>query len=140
MTDDTVFSSAPKPAEDGDDGSVETPPVSSAAKRVVRNDDAGRYEVYVGDELGGFTEIYAGEGDRLIFPHTDIDPAFSGQGLGSLLVGEALADAARRGETIVPKCSFVRKYLRENEVAGAVVDWPRATDAQDAATGGEQPS
>lgn len=134
MSDDTVFSSAPQPTGD------EAASVQTSAKRVVRNDDAGRYEIYVGDELGGFTEIDAGEGDRVVFPHTEIDPAFSGQGLGSLLVGEALADAARRGETIVPKCSFVRRYLRENEVAGAVVDWPRTGDAQEAATGGEQPS
>lgn len=147
MTDDTVFSSTPQGGEGAAGGAgkddatqVDGAHVDATQKRVVRNDDAGRYEIYVGNELGGFTEIEPGEGDRVVFPHTEIDPAFSGQGLGGLLVGEALADTARRGETIVPKCSFVRKYLRENDVAGAVVDWPRPGDAQDAAAGGEQSS
>lgn len=144
MTDDTVFTSAPQPSAGGQDAGGasqgDAAQVDAAQKRVVRNDDAGRYEIYVGDELGGFTEIEPGEGERVVFPHTEIDPAFSGQGLGGLLVGEALADAARRGETIVPQCSFVRKYLRENDVPGAVVDWPRPADAQGAAAGGEQSS
>lgn len=115
----------------------ETTQASDEQKRVVRNDDDSRYEIWVGDRLGGFTEIEPDDEGRTVFPHTEIDPAFGGQGLGKVLVGEALADVARRGEAIVPVCSYVRKYLRENEVAGAVVEWPNRADAQDAATPAE---
>ena len=99
------------------------------APRVVRNEDAGRYEIWLGDQLGGFSEFEIDADGRIVFPHTEVDPAFKGQGLGSTLVAESLADAARRGETIVPVCPFVQKYLGDNEVAGAVVDWPDREEA-----------
>ena len=51
----------------------------------------------------------------------------------------ALADAARRGDTIVPLCPFIAAYLQKNEVAGAVVEWPGGTPL-DAATQGESPA
>lgn len=105
-------------------------------KKVVRNDDAGRYEIWVGDQLGGYSEFEIDDDGRIVFPHTEVDPAFTGQGLGGTLVGESLADAVRRGETIVPLCPFVNKYLSENDVAGAVVDWPDRDEAEDGPTGG----
>lgn len=109
-------------------------------KRVIRNEEESRYEIWVGGRLGGFSEIRTDRDGRVVFPHTEVDPAFKGQGLGSTLVGEALADVARRGETIVPLCPFVTKYLREHDVAGAIVDWPDSDDAEDAASGGESPA
>jgi predicted GNAT family acetyltransferase len=109
-------------------------------KTVTRNEEAARYEIRVDGALAGFTEIEADGGGRVVFPHTEIDPAFGGMGLSRILVREALSDTARRGETIVPLCSVVRKYLRENEVPGAVVDWPRRGDAANSATPGEPPA
>lgn len=99
------------------------------ASRVVRNDAQSRYEIFTFDgsgqeTLAGFAEFTAGR-DKLRFVHTEVDPAFKGQGLANLLAAEALADAAARGETIVPLCPFIAKYLETHEVAGAVIDWPR---------------
>ena len=91
---------------------------------VTRNDAAGRYEIHVGDALGGFTEFEADARGRLVFPHTEVDPAFKGQGLATTLVRDALTDVAAHGETVVPLCPFVRRFLRENEVPGLDVDWP----------------
>jgi predicted GNAT family acetyltransferase len=105
---------------------------------VTRDDDSGRYEIREGDALAGFAEFEQGEG-RVQFTRTETDPAFRGRGIGSMLVSEALADVAQRGDVIVPLCSFVAAYLRENEVAGAIVDWPDGTPI-DAATPGEQPA
>lgn len=107
---------------------------------VVRNDDARRYEIRVGGTVGGFMDFRTTSPDRLTLPHTEVDPAFKGRGLGTTLVGDALADIARRGETVVPVCPFVTRYLKENDVAGLVVDWPDADDAQESATPGEQPA
>ena len=98
--------------------------MDDAELTVTRNDEAGRYEIHVGDVLGGYTLFEPDEHGRLVFPHTVVDPAFKGRGLGSVLVREALTDAAARGETIVPLCPFVTRYLRENEVPGLAVDWP----------------
>lgn len=102
---------------------------------VTRNDEAHRYEIRVGEELGGFLEFEpAGEG-RTDLPHTEIDPAFKGRGLGSALAGEALSDLARRGDTVIPSCPFVAHYLGENEVPGLSVQWP-----EDDAVGPGDPS
>ncbi|HYJ51415.1 MAG TPA: N-acetyltransferase [Microbacterium sp.] len=113
-----------------------TQPVTEAAPRVDRNDDEGRYEIWVGDVLGGFTEFAPDSHGRLVFPHTEIDPAFNGQGLGGVLVGSALADVASRGETIVPRCPFVVRYLRRHEVPGLKIDWPDAPNGRASASGG----
>lgn len=120
------------------DATPETTPTTNT--RVIRNDTAGRYEIWVGEDIAGFTEFRDGDGGRVIFPHTEVDRAFSGKGLGGFLVGDALADVAQRGGIIVPLCPFVQKYLRENEVAGAIIDWPDTGDAQQAATPGETPA
>jgi len=103
---------------------------------VTRNDDAGRYEIHVGDVLGGYTEFQVKDDGRLIFPHTQIDPAFKGKGLGTTLVAEAMKDVASRGETITPLCPFVRRYVRENEVAGLTIEWPIADEAPASGGGG----
>ncbi|MDQ1130158.1 GNAT family N-acetyltransferase [Microbacterium sp. SORGH_AS_0888] len=97
---------------------------------VTRNDEAGRYEIHVGDVLAGFTVFEPDGAGRLVFPHTSIDNAFAGHGLGSVLVAAALTDVAARGETIVPLCPFVVKHLRSHEVPGLTVEWPepRATE------------
>jgi uncharacterized protein len=97
-----------------------------AAIRVVRNDEEGRYEIWVGDVRGGFTEFAPDSHDRLVFPHTEVDPAFAGQGLGGILVGRALADVAIRGERIVPRCPFVVRYLGRHDIEGLLIDWPNA--------------
>ncbi|KRA26054.1 acetyltransferase [Microbacterium sp. Root61] len=91
---------------------------------VTRNDEAGRYEIHVGEVLGGFTEFVPDARGRLVFPHTEVDPAFKGKGLASVLVSQAMTDVASRGETVVPQCPFVVRYLRENDVPGLTIDWP----------------
>lgn len=99
---------------------------------VVRNDEAGRYEISVDGAVAGFTEFAPDAEGRLVFPHTSIDPAFGGRGLGSRLIAEAMADVAARGETVVPVCSFVVKYLQGHDVPGLAVHW-RERDVETAA-------
>jgi uncharacterized protein len=83
--------------------------------RVIRNDDRRRYELFVGDDLAGssaYQEVTEGSEEWTVFTHTEIDSAFSGQGLGSRLVQEALDDVVRRGRVIVPICPFVDEQIR----------------------------
>lgn len=91
---------------------------------VTRNDEAQRYEIHVGDELGGFLEFEPADARRTDLPHTEVDPAFKGRGLGSTLAREALSDLARRGDTVIPSCPFVAHYLGEHDVPGLSVEWP----------------
>lgn len=91
---------------------------------VTRNEDQSRYEIHVGDTLGGYAEYFADGHGRTVFPATEIDPAFKGRGLGTTLVAEALADEAQRGQTVVPRCPFVVRYLERNDVPGLDVHWP----------------
>lgn len=104
---------------------------------VERNEDRRRYEILVDGAVGGFLLYRPAEDGRVVLPHTEIDPAYKGRGLGSILAAEALADLARRGGVVVPECPFVAHYLTENEVAGLVVEWPEADDAVDAAAPSE---
>jgi predicted GNAT family acetyltransferase len=119
------------------------PQPSDTAIEVTRNDAENRYELHFSDAthertLAGYARFEQGT-RRIRFTATEIDPAFRGKGLGDILAGEALADVARRGDTIVPLCPFIAAYLQRNEVAGAVVEWPGGTPL-DAATQGEPPA
>ncbi len=77
-----------------------------------------RYELKRGDEVLGFIR-YRFEPDAVVLVHTDVDPAYEGQGLGSMLVAGALDDLRRRGLRVVPFCPFVRDYLRRHPEAAA---------------------
>ena len=101
---------------------------------VVRNDEAQRYEIIADGTVAGFTEFVPDDEGRLVFPHTEVDPAFAGRGLGTILIGSALADVAARGETIVPVCSFVVKYLESHEVPGLKVHWRGRNREREAST------
>lgn len=85
---------------------------------------ARRYEVHVDGKLAGYTMFHPDAEGRLVFPHTVVDPDFGGRGLGKVLVSHAMADVSSRGETVVPLCPYLAKYLRGHEVPGLKIDWP----------------
>jgi predicted GNAT family acetyltransferase len=81
----------------------------------VRNADGrSRYELLVDGELVGIAD-YRIDGDRIVFPHTEIAPARRGQGLGDVLVRGALDDVRGSGLEVVPACWFVREFLDAND-------------------------
>lgn len=81
----------------------------------VRNaEDKSRYELLVDGKLAGVAD-YRVDGDRIVFPHTEIDPSRRGQGLGAVLVRGALDDVRGSGRTVVPACWFVREFLDLND-------------------------
>jgi predicted GNAT family acetyltransferase len=102
---------------------------ASPETTVTRNDAKSRYELHLEGTVAGVATFEPDGHGRLVFPHTEIDPAFRERGLATLLIGEAMADAARRGDTVVPECPFVVSFLRENDVPGLTVHWrPTADD------------
>jgi predicted GNAT family acetyltransferase len=99
-------------------------PASTDETTVSRNDEDRRYEIHVDGVLAGFTVFRIDSRERLIFPHTEVDPAFQGRGIAGQLVAGAMADVAARGETVIPHCTVVANYLRKNEVPGLDIVWP----------------
>jgi predicted GNAT family acetyltransferase len=80
---------------------------------VRENKDEHRFEVWVGDKLAG-TALYQGRGPTLPFVHTEIDPRFEGQGLGSVLIRQSLDAVRARGEQVLPYCPFVKAFIAKH--------------------------
>ncbi|MEV7610676.1 GNAT family N-acetyltransferase [Microbacterium sp. NPDC089320] len=95
---------------------------------VTRNDDASRYEIRSDETLAGFAEFELRPG-AIRFIHTEIDPAFQGQGLAGILAERALTDASASGDAIVPLCPYIAKYLTTHEIPGAEIRWPKRPGA-----------
>jgi predicted GNAT family acetyltransferase len=76
------------------------------------NDNAAenRFEIFDGKMLAGFAR-YVRRPGRIIFVHTEIDPAFEGKGMGGKLAGGALDAARAAGEHVVPLCAFIANYI-----------------------------
>ena len=87
-----------------------------------------RYEALAGGELLGQIR-YRLEPGLVVLVHTDVEPSAEGKGVGSRLVGGALADIRRRGLRVVPICPFVADYIRRHpEYADLVADDPATPD------------
>jgi predicted GNAT family acetyltransferase len=78
--------------------------------RVVDDAAERRYEIYGNDVLVGWLS-YADQGVDRVFVHTEVDPAFEGQGYASLLVAEAVADVRARGRQVIASCPYVRRWF-----------------------------
>lgn len=80
--------------------------------RVTDNAERQRYEMPV---AGGLAFVaYRRAGDVLTLDHAEVPSALEGQGLGSRLVKATLDDIRARGLKVVPRCGFVRAYMRRH--------------------------
>lgn len=80
---------------------------------IVHNDADRRYELRSDGDLLGLID-YRLEPGAVSLVHTEIDPRFERQGLGTQLVAGALADLRERGLRVIPVCPFVAAYLRRH--------------------------
>jgi predicted GNAT family acetyltransferase len=80
------------------------------AVEVRDNPEAQRYEAAVDGRLAGFA-AYRMQPGLIAFVHTEVDDAFEGHGVGSILVREAIDDARRRRFEILPFCPFVNSFI-----------------------------
>lgn len=88
--------------------------------RVVDNPAELRYDLWVDDMRAGYI-AYRREPGAVVLVHTDVDPRYEGEGLGSKLVAGALDDLRRRQLGVVPLCPFVAAYLRRHPEQGDLV-------------------
>ena len=75
--------------------------------------DHHRYELRSGDDLVGFID-YRLHGEVIRLIHTEVLPAFNGQGHAATLARAALDDARSRGLTVRPDCPYVASYIRKH--------------------------
>jgi predicted GNAT family acetyltransferase len=69
-----------------------------------------RFVIAVDGQTVGLAD-YVDRDGRRIFPHTEVDRAFRGRGLATILVAEALRATREAGLRIVPQCSMVADYI-----------------------------
>ena len=81
-----------------------------------------RSAAYDGERRVGVAEFDVQDG-RWSITHTEVDPAYGGQGIARKLI-EALIEAARSdGAKIVPLCSYADKMMRRtDEYADVLAD------------------
>jgi len=109
---------------------------------VVHNADRRRYELQDDGNTIGFTKYrYRSEQNQMVFVHTEVDDAYSGQGLASRLARFALDDVRSLGRRIVPLCPYIRAYIRKHPEYADITDRPseeqiEAHDRAEQAAGG----
>ena len=73
-----------------------------------------RSAAYDGEKRIGVAEFDAQDG-RWSITHTEVDPAYGGQGIARRLIEEIVAEARRAGKKIVPLCSYADKMMTGKE-------------------------
>ena len=82
----------------------------------------GRSAAYDGENRVGIAEFEDADG-RWVITHTEVDPAYGGQGIARRLIEEIIAEARRTGKKIVPVCSYAEKMMRRtDEYADVLAD------------------
>ncbi len=79
----------------------------------MKSDELNRFEIYSDGELAGFAEFEVSN-QKISYTHTEIDPRFGGQGLGSQLIKEVLDEALEQNLEVAPYCSFVSAYIKKS--------------------------
>jgi predicted GNAT family acetyltransferase len=72
-----------------------------------------RYELRVKGELAGFLTYHL-RGEQISLNHTELEPAFQGQGLATHLARFSLDDARERGLAVLPYCPYVTSWIKKH--------------------------
>jgi predicted GNAT family acetyltransferase/glutaredoxin len=103
-----------------DAGELEPRAAPAGDATIVNVPEAHRYELQLdGERIGELA--YRQRKDRIAFTHTNVNPAYEGQGFGSRLAEAALADARRQGLAVVPLCPFIARYIEQHPEHGDLV-------------------
>ena len=80
---------------------------------VVDRPEQHRFEIVADGTVAGSAD-YQLRGADIMFTHTEIDEAYEGKGLGSVLVRHALDAARERELNVLPLCPFVRSWIERH--------------------------
>lgn len=85
--------------------------------------EADKFTVAVEGKTVGLAAFGDRDGQR-VFSHTEVDQAFGGRGLATILVAEALAATRAEGLRIVAVCPMVAAYVKKHHDFDDIVDRP----------------
>jgi uncharacterized protein len=83
--------------------------------------ESDRFTIAVDGTTAGYAE-FADRDGRRTFTHTEVDDAFQGRGLATILIGEALQQTRDAGLRIVPVCEMVAAHVKKHREFDDVVD------------------
>jgi uncharacterized protein len=95
--------------------------VDKTGAEVIIMAEDGRYTIAVSGQTVGLAD-FADRGNQRVFNHTEIDPAFGGRGLATLLLEEALQATRADGKRIVPVCSMMVTVLKKHPEYDEITD------------------
>ena len=78
------------------------------------NADNHRFELLVDGEPAGLAMYRRRGEDIVVVTHSEVKPAFRGQGVGGQLAHRTLELIRSRGQTVVPICPFFARYVEEH--------------------------
>ena len=79
------------------------------------NPEQSRFEGWLDGRLIALSEYELGARPGVItFLHTEVDPEFEGQGIGSVLASTVLDQVRARGLRVVARCPFIAAYIRRH--------------------------
>ena len=81
---------------------------------VFDNPEQNRFEGWLDDRLVAVSEYELPRADVIKFLHTEVNPEFEGQGLGSVLASTVLDQVRGRGLRVVARCPFIAAYIRRH--------------------------
>lgn len=95
--------------------------------QISHNVELARYEARVGQKMAGFTEYRLAK-DLIVFTHTQVDPAYEGEGVGSALARAALDDVRGTDRQVLPLCPFIKGWIgRHRQYVDLVYGAPPST-------------
>ncbi len=80
-----------------------------------------RYTIAVDGKEVGHAEFHDRPGAR-VFTHTEVDEAYEGRGLATILITRALQETRAAGLRIVPVCPMVVNYVSKHDEFQDAVD------------------
>jgi uncharacterized protein len=80
---------------------------------VRNNTEQSRYELMVEDAVAGVVE-YREDGDQVELTHTEVDPSYEGEGIGSHLARAVLDNLRNEERSLIPSCRFINGYLKRH--------------------------
>ncbi|MFC2185819.1 GNAT family N-acetyltransferase [Fulvivirgaceae bacterium LMO-SS25] len=80
-----------------------------------KNGKKGSFDLYDNEhKIGEMTYVWAGE-DKFIIDHTEINPNYAGEGLGKILLEEAVKFTRESKVKILPLCPYAKKQLNKSD-------------------------
>ena len=100
----------------------------TGAEVVVADDPAGqRFTIALDSGVVG-SAFYRDHAGRRIFFHTEVDGAYGGRGLGTILVRESLDAMRAAGTRVVPVCPLFKAFVEKHDDYADIVDKPTRDD------------